>query len=231
MKCAILIDGGFYRKRAKSLFGKKTPQERATEIFNYALAHLKSRRRSEEIELYRIFYYDCPPISGTIFNPLTQKNAELDETETSRWTLELFKSLSAKRKLALRLGTLSRPEGYSLRPGALKKLLRGDLLPAEITERDIALNVVQKGVDMKIGLDILHLAYRRLVDRIVLISGDSDFVPAAKVARREGVDFILDSMGQSVSDDLFLHIDGFKSYYKQFVSSPVDDGTSTDDAQ
>ena len=65
----------------------------------------------------------------------------------------------------------------------------------------------------------------------MLISGDSDFVPAAKVARREGVDFILDSMGQSVSDDLFLHIDGFKSYYKQFVSSPVDDGTSTDDAQ
>ena len=41
MKCAILIDGGFYRKRAKSLFGKKTPQERATEIFNYALARLK----------------------------------------------------------------------------------------------------------------------------------------------------------------------------------------------
>jgi uncharacterized LabA/DUF88 family protein len=88
---------------------------------------------------------------------------------------------------------------------------------ADLTNHDIVLNVVQKGVDMKIGLDILHLAYRRLVDQIILISGDSDFVPAAKLARREGVDFILDSMGQNVSEDLFLHIDGFKSHYKQFT--------------
>ena len=217
MKTAILIDGGFYRKRAKFLFGKKTPQDRADEIFEYALAHLKKKRYHEDIELYRIFYYDCPPISGTIYNPLTQTNATLDETETAKWTLELFKALSSKRKLALRLGSLSRPEGYSLRPASLKKLIRGDLTVADLTDRDIALNVVQKGVDMKIGLDILHLAYRRLVDQIILISGDSDFVPAAKLARREGVDFILDSMGQNVSEDLFLHIDGFKSHYKQFT--------------
>jgi len=41
---------------------------------------------------------------------------------------------------------------------------------------------------MRIGLDIASLAYKRQVNQVVLISGDSDFVPAAKLARREGID-------------------------------------------
>lgn len=46
----------------------------------------------------------------------------------------------------------------------------------------------QKGVDMRVGVDIASLAYKKQVDQIILIAGDSDFVPAAKLARREGVD-------------------------------------------
>ena len=61
---------------------------------------------------------------------------------------------------------------------------------------------------MKIGIDIATLALRQQVDTIVLIAGDSDFVPAAKLARREGIDFILDSMRVPVSPNLFEHIDG-----------------------
>ncbi len=69
----------------------------------------------------------------------------------------------------------------------------------------------QKGVDMRIGLDITTMTLKRQVDTIVLVTGDSDFIPAAKVARREGVEFILDPMWQSVEDDLLEHIDGLKS--------------------
>ena len=61
---------------------------------------------------------------------------------------------------------------------------------------------------MKLGLDIASLAYKSLVERIVLVAGDGDFVPAAKLARREGIDFILDPMGHGVSGDLLEHIDG-----------------------
>ena len=61
---------------------------------------------------------------------------------------------------------------------------------------------------MRIGLDISSLAYKKLVDQIVLISGDSDFVPAAKLARREGIDFVLDPLGADVKDSLYEHIDG-----------------------
>lgn len=46
---------------------------------------------------------------------------------------------------------------------------------------------VQKGVDMKIGIDIASLAYKKLVDRIVLVTNDTDLIPAVKLARINGI--------------------------------------------
>lgn len=41
-----------------------------------------------------------------------------------------------------------------------------------------------------------------------MISGDSDFVPAAKLARRAGIDFLLDPMwSEQISDSLSEHIE------------------------
>jgi hypothetical protein len=42
-------------------------------------------------------------------------------------------------------------------------------------------------------------------------AGDADFVPAAKLARREGVDFILDPMWARIPEDLHEHIDGLRA--------------------
>jgi uncharacterized LabA/DUF88 family protein len=93
----------------------------------------------------------------------------------------------------------------------MKDVLAGKIPIAELMESDVAYEVRQKGVDMRIGLDIASLAFKRQADQIILIAGDSDFVPAAKLARREGIDFILDSMWQPVPDDLREHIDGLRS--------------------
>jgi uncharacterized LabA/DUF88 family protein len=83
---------------------------------------------------------------------------------------------------------------------------------AALGNDDVALDLRQKGVDMRIGLDIASLALKRFVNTIVLVTGDSDFVPAAKLARREGVQFILDPLWQPRKlDDLFEHIDGLQS--------------------
>lgn len=58
-------------------------------------------------------------------------------------------------------------------------------------ESDVTLDQRQKGVDMRIGLDIASVTCKKQADQIILISGDSDFVPAAKLARREGKVLIL----------------------------------------
>lgn len=101
--------------------------------------------------------------------------------------------------------------GYTLRWEALKKLCDGSLTVDQLTESDLSLNVTQKGVDMRIGLDIASLCHKGLVDQIILIAGDSDFVPAAKYARREGIDFILDPMWHPIKDSLNEHIDGLST--------------------
>lgn len=73
----------------------------------------------------------------------------------------------------------------------------------------------QKMVDIKIGLDIASITLKGQVDQIILISGDSDFVPAAKLARREGIDFLLDPMWNPIKPHLFEHIDGLVSKIKR----------------
>lgn len=65
---------------------------------------------------------------------------------------------------------------------------------------------------MRIGLDVASLAYGGYVDQIVLIAGDSDFIPVAKMARKHGIDFILDPMKQFIKPKLSEHIDGIECY-------------------
>ncbi len=99
---------------------------------------------------------------------------------------------------------------YNLKPEVTKKILDNKIGIADLTEKDLKLSLQQKGVDMRISLDIASMAYKQQVERIILIAGDSDFVPAAKLARREGIDFILDPLGHHIRDSLRLHIDGLQ---------------------
>lgn len=210
IKTAILVDGGFYRKRAKSLFGNKTPHERAKELQNYCNHLLISK--FDNRNLYRIFYYDCPPSDKIIYHPFTGKSVNLKMSEEYQWMTEFLAELTKIRKLALRMGRMSDEAAqYQLKYDILKKLFRNQLSLKDISENDFQITLKQKGVDMRIGVDISSLAFKKQVQQIILIAGDSDFVPAAKQARREGIDFILDPMQSHINNDLFEHIDGIQS--------------------
>ena len=131
----------------------------------------------------------------------------------------IFEEMKRQRKVALRLGTIKDGRRWILYDRVSSKLLRQEITVDDIKEDDVYYDMHQKGIDMKIGVDIASLALKRFVDKIVLISGDSDFVPAAKLARREGIDFVLDPMHTShVESTLFEHIDGLTSiplYYQR----------------
>ena len=47
IRVAILIDGGFYRKRAKRMWGEKTAEARAAELNAYCMAHLNYQLTSK----------------------------------------------------------------------------------------------------------------------------------------------------------------------------------------
>ena len=77
---------------------------------------------------------------------------------------------------------------------------------------DFEPDLKQKYVDVKIGLDITWLASKRIVEKIILVTADSDFVPAMKFARREGVQVILVTLGHMrLKRELKVHTDELRS--------------------
>ena len=78
---------------------------------------------------------------------------------------------------------------------------------SKLTDDDFTPDFQQKGVDIKIGLDVAWLSNNNIVDRIYMVTGDADFVPALKQARREGIQIKLVKIGTKISDDLLKHSD------------------------
>lgn len=209
-KIAVLVDGGFFKKRAEVIYGHLTPRELSEKLIQQCYDHVthKDKKRTDR-ELYRIFYYDCPPLDKKVKHPLTQEMIDFSKSEASIEAAEFLSILRNTRKVALRLGKLAGSgSDYILPSYNVRKMIDGRLTIENMKPSDLKLEMRQKGVDMRIGLDIASLAYKQQVDEIVLIAGDSDFVPAAKLARREGLEFILDPMWNQISEDLLEHIDG-----------------------
>jgi len=206
---AVLIDGGFFLKRYSNLYQgaeSHTPEKIAWHIYKAALKHVAPNH-----ELYRIFYYDCIPFGKIAHNPISKKAIDFSRTEIYKQRLALFEELKKKRKLALRLGHIKNSGSWQIYPAKVKALLKGEISFSDLKENDVFYEMRQKGIDMKIGIDIASLALKKQVNQIVLISGDEDFVPASKLARREGIDFILDPLWNHIDARLFEHIDGLNS--------------------
>lgn len=196
MKVAFFVDGHFMFRRIsllKSFFLK------GENIRNYCLRHLEP-----EESIYRIFYYDTPPLERIVKTPF---GAEKDFGITSAAIRQrnLLQSIRETPNMALRLGKVSWQNDWLLNSSKLKELISGNNI--QICDDDLYPNIKQKTVDMKIGLDIATITYKKLANRIVLIAGDSDFSPAAKLARSEGMHVTLDPLGNKVPDDLLEHID------------------------
>lgn len=214
MTTAIFIDGAFFVKRLRHYLPKEqhhNAKEMANIAMNMALRHLRLRQgqNTEDDDLYRIFFYDCPPLEKKMHRPISKKSIDLSKSDEAIFRKALHQELIKKRKFALRLGRLSDYHGgWKLKPAVLSDLLKHKRQWESLTDDDFSIDIMQKGVDMRIGVDISTVTLIGQANRIILIAGDADFVPAAKLARREGVDFILDAMHQKIPEDLFEHIDG-----------------------
>lgn len=217
---AIFVDAGFFTR----IFTKHAdpdmraePEKLAKAMWHYWIKHV-DRKNGEE--LYRIFFYNCPPLTNKAHHPITNRLLDFSKSEITVYKNQLHDALLHQPYVACRMGHLSTTDnGWGfIREDAthnFKKLIRGEVDPKDINPDNVSLRPRQKGVDMKLGIDIATVVLKKLANKIVLISGDSDFVPAAKLARVEGAHFILDAMGRTVKGDLAEHIDGLKSFISQ----------------
>ncbi len=238
MATAILVDGAFFLRRFKKCFPDHNPTDPASVAHGLGLLaywhlalkigpakvteeiHNYQSNLSESPELYRLFFYDCPPLTKRLHTPVSKRSIDFAKTDDARFRLAVHEEIQKIRKVALRLGRLNDTSLWRLKEAATKRLIGSpnDFVP---TDDDFEIDTKQKGVDMRLGLDVASLAFKKQVDQVVLVAADADFVPAAKLARREGMDVVLDRMGEArAAKDLIAHVDGIRDCYLPMPERP-----------
>lgn len=167
MKCAILIDGGHLRHLVKKAGFEPTP--------DFIEAFAQDLLEDNEDAL-RVYYYDCRPYNGRQSRPIS--GDEIEYSLHSGWMDEL-----ARRDLfQLRLGHL-KFRGWVFRDDGESD--------SDLTDEHFAPSFEQKGVDLKIALDVTNLTQTKAVERIIVVTGDTDLSPLLEHVRAKGVSVIV----------------------------------------
>lgn len=193
------MDGGFVKKKIK----QRTNNFPLVADFRAEVDRIKKHSALAGHELLRVYFYDAPPASGSMKNPIDQSSIILDSHPDHPKNISLHQLLEVEPFFALRMGE-SAIHGWTIGKSALKSMAKK---PRPLAASDMVPNIEQKGVDLRIGLDIARLALRGMVSAIVVVTGDSDLIPAFKFARREGCQVYLDHMGHGVKRELKVHAD------------------------
>lgn len=197
MQYAILIDAGFLKHKLGSA---KRPMtiEQIRDLIN----DLKNHPELKEHRLHRIYYYDALPFLGKNKKPLSAEITDFSKTDTVERQEQLLASVKKEPFFAVRLGELSF-EGWQIKP----KLLKTSASQITVTSDDMRPKISQKGVDMRVGMDMAALVLKHIAQILVLVTGDSDFVPAMKFARREGAAVYMVPLGHPIKEIVKEHCD------------------------
>lgn len=191
---ALLVDAEWFRKVLTPALFPRTPATgtapatprpiiTADQFYRNACAALDSA----EEELFRFFCYDCEPFAKHQRNPVDGSWIRFGPGHpTYEERMRFFQEIGAMPFVALRRGVV-KGRGWEIKEAFTDQLLATPHATVPLSARDIKFGMEQKGVDMRIGMDFATLSLKRLVDRIILLSGDTDMVPAIKLARREGI--------------------------------------------
>ena len=202
-KVAIIVDGQFLLHRIRDA-QSSTQYPNLEDQYNF----LTNLINSNDEELFRIFYYQGSPNKQTVDKPISKDKINFSESQINKYSSNLITELSNKDFVAMRLGdTFFR--GWKLKNPVLEKIRKGIIKDtSKLTDDDFTPDFQQKGVDIKIGLDVAWLSNNNIVDRIYMVTGDADFIPALKQARRDGIQIKLVKIGtKKINNDLLKHSD------------------------
>lgn len=203
-KVGVLIDGGFFWQRFIVLNKKEPSPEDVINEVNKIMdkINLKTAGETKDI-LFRIYYYDCTPFCREIENHDKSKKIDYSKTPIYINKTKYLEKLCRMDRFALRLGELSF-SGWK----------------QDIYSKKWKPDFNQKGVDMKFGLDMAWMANKKVIDKVALVAGDSDFIAPIKYVRKEGIQVYLYNMNSHVKDDLIKHCDFLLQYNDQPRKAP-----------
>lgn len=169
----------------KFLYGNKPdfdindPKQIIDELMSICTKHLNEKTQAEskeekrkyeqKHESYRIFFYDCSPIVKKAHYPVSNKAPDFAKTPQTSLRQAIHGELKKRRKTALRLGKLGGFGRWRMKSDILKDILNKNKKPEDLKDDDFYYDIRQKGVDMRIGIDIASVAYKKQAERIVLI--------------------------------------------------------------
>jgi uncharacterized LabA/DUF88 family protein len=156
------------------------------------------------------FYYDSRPYRGTQWHPITKRSIAYSQSSPAKARDAFLDALGQKDLVGLRCGK-AHPRGWTLSEAYLRKLAQGQFRPP--VPDDYELRFEQKGVDMRIGIDVATLAFNHYVDRIMVVTNDTDLIPALKVARRCGIQIVLAHIGSFTPHHDLVEDADFKRHY------------------
>jgi uncharacterized LabA/DUF88 family protein len=194
MNSVFLVDGAFFCH----MFKKSKKLVHPSDLINFIDAIRKEY--DSEYRLLRIYYYDCEPSEARAKMPVSNTPVDFKASPQYRNQTQFLSDLKRADYVSVREGRLV------FRGWGLKKNLKPPL-PPTLKDGDYRPDFEQKGVDIKIGLDIAWISMGKIAQRIYLVTGDSDFIPAMKFARRSGVQLFLITLGHGVVDELKNHAD------------------------
>ncbi|MDR0803776.1 MAG: NYN domain-containing protein [Rickettsiales bacterium] len=182
MKTIFLIDSGCLRH----IFKQNECSYTADGIEAFALDCMD--QINEKNSLLRILFYDCLPFRGKVKSPISKTDIEHIGED------RLLGKLGQKNYFAIRYGKL-KFRGWALKEESYSK-------NCELEDSDFNPIFEQKGVDLRIGMDISKYAHDKTIGHIILLSADTDFVPALKCARTNGI-----KISMLVMDKFDIHFD------------------------
>ena len=213
MLTAILIDGPFFVKRVRQIFPQSVHfdgKAMADLVWRLSAAHLFERNQPKR-HLFRIFFYDSPCCDQKITLPVSKTAIEISKTKEGQFKNAFHRQLQRKRKLTLRLGEPLEVSGWRLRDDVQNDLLQKNLIVEELEDSDFLPAGIPRGLELRMGVDLASLSYKRQVQQVVLMTGDGFFSAASELVRHEGIDIVLDPMWQNIPEEMFAHIDGLRS--------------------
>lgn len=183
-RAAILLDGEWFRRSLNNaLNGQLSNGITADVMYRNAL-----RALAPDEDLFRLFYYDCPPYERREKNPIDKSVVDFKSGPFYQARCRFLNEFKQMDFVAMRLGIV-KGRSWTLSSSYISGTIKGNV--SVPNPADVFFSFEQKGVDMRIGIDVATLSLKKIVDRIILLSGDTDMIPAMKLARREGVQVVL----------------------------------------
>lgn len=190
-RAAVMVDGGFLRVKVVQA-GLKYNNDYIEKVVKASIA--------PDEELFRALYYDCAPFVGELTMPVS--GAIVKHERSHSWVSDL----ASREYFAVRLGVL---KFRGFRPKTVP------ITPNELDDEHFEPVFEQKGVDMRMGLDIATFSDTHAVERIILITNDTDCIPAMKFGRRAGIQIVLLGFpNKKPARDLLPHVDFYRALPK-----------------